>query len=131
MKTSVKASESSNSRPTDGIKGPDGSSDREHGETASVQLSPGDQSQDTSTQTIRYPSQGLYPVLDGSVCLSRDPLEISYSTEIESSYREVTCTFTAHSRSDCLYTNVVDDVRMLDPDAMYTADSDQLETATV
>lgn len=57
---------------------------------------------------------GLYPVLKGEVCLSREPLEIHNFKEMESSYSEVTSTFTAYSRSQCLYTNVDDDIDSLD-----------------
>jgi hypothetical protein len=53
-------------------------------------------------------SSDVYPVFNDEVCLSRPPLSVNYIKVINSSYSEVSSTYIAHSRSQCLYTNVDD-----------------------
>ena len=63
---------------------------------------------------------GLYPVIKGEVSLSREPLKISYSREVQSRYSDNVSTLTAFSRSQCIYTNTTDENdNPLDPDGVY------------
>ena len=76
--------------------------------------------QDSSCTRSLETSYGLYPVFSGEVCISTQPLEITYFREIESSYCEVVSTLKARSRNQCFYTNMDEDdeTDKLDPDAV-------------
>lgn len=66
-----------------------------------------------------FPMNRLFPVLKGEVCLSCEPLDISYFKDVESVYSGNISRVTANSRSQCIYSATDDDGNPIDPDVVY------------